>query len=212
MQNSRRERIRKRNDTDVGESVPKIRGAMAANRDDYRVSKLAQHKPTVLHSWLIRVDDRFFGSPVDIHPHDAILKAIRITAGEVDYCDRQIAQLTEDELFERPLKTKLAEGLDGSWQLVEETRDAEVLSRWVAFRQHSVERLARYAKMALDIGIEERQIQLAEREADMINGYFEAVLQDVELTPAQRRKLGPSMRKHLELIEGQETNTRREIA
>jgi hypothetical protein len=60
--------------------------------------------------------------------------------------------------------------------------------------------------MALDIGIEEAQLKLAEREADMVSDYLEAVISDLSLTPDQRRKLGPAMRRHLELIEGTATD------
>jgi hypothetical protein len=144
------------------------------------------------------------GTPTDIHPHDAILKVIRITNGEIDYCDKQIARLCEDELFERPLQIVRAVMPDGNAEYITEKRDAEVLSRWVLLRQAATDRLARYSKMALDIGIEEAQLTLAEREADMVSHYLEAVISDLSLTPEQRRQIGPAMRRHLELIEGTE--------
>jgi hypothetical protein len=172
---------------------------------DRVTAKEARRQPSVVKEWLTRVDGRFMGTPTDIHPHDAILKAIRITNGEIDYCDAQIARLCEDELFERPLTVILAEMPDGNKELITQKRDAEVLSRWVLLRQAATDRLARYSKMALDIGIEEAQLKLAEREADMVSDYLEAVISDLSLTPDQRRKLGPSMRKHLELIEGTAT-------
>lgn len=149
------------------------------------------------------MDGRFFGIATNIHPHEAIMKAISITHGEVLYCDAQIARLHEDELFERPLHTTIADMPDGSTTMITERRDAETVSRWVSFRQNAVDRLARYSKMALDIGIEEAQLHLAEREADMVTRYFDAVMNDINLSPDQRRLLGPAMHKHLELIEGE---------
>lgn len=175
---------------------------------DAKVGKLVHEHPEgngrrLLYDWISRVDDRFFGSPRDISPHEAILKAIAITHGEVLYCDAQIGRLSEDELFERPLQTTVADMPDGSTTLITERRDAETVSRWVTFRQSAIERLARYSKMALDIGIEERQLMLAEREADMMSTYFESVLRDLELSPQQRKALGPAMRKHFGIIEAQ---------
>lgn len=156
---------------------------------------------TRLRHWLERVDDRFMGTPLDVHPHEALLQCLRITAGEVRYCDQQIRRLEEDELFERPATETLAVMPSGRVVVAEEKRGFEVISRWVQWRSSALDRLARYSKMALDVGIEERQIQLAEREADLIGRYFEAVLGDLELTPAQQKALGPAMRRHLSLVE-----------
>jgi hypothetical protein len=182
-------------------AVTKRARESATEQWDRVTAKEARRHPSILHDWLTRVDGRFMGTPTDIHPHDAILKVIRITNGEIDYCDMQIAKLCEDELFERPLQVTLVELAEGS-TLVTEKRDHEVLSRWVLLRQAATDRLARYSKMALDIGIEEAQLKLAEREADMVSHYLEAVLTDLSLTPEQYKRLGPSMRRHLELIEG----------
>jgi hypothetical protein len=155
-----------------------------------------------LKSWLERVDDRFMGSPIDVHPHEALLHALRVTAGEVAYCDEQIRKLQEDELFERPAETYYAQMPSGAWQLIEEKRDAEVISRWVQLRDGSLDRMAKYSKMALDVGIEERTVQLAERQAELVTRFFESVLDELELTPEQYEKLGPAMRKNLVLTQG----------
>lgn len=139
--------------------------------------------PDHLRKWFERVDDRFMGSPLNIDPTDAILWAMRVTAGEVAYCDAQIARLEEDELFERPRKTMFAELPSGQWDIVEERRDAEVMNRWVQWRDHAMSRMAQYAKMALDVGIEERQIQIAEKHAQQIVTVITAVLTDLGLDP-----------------------------
>lgn len=163
---------------------------------DGRYAERAQQRDTVLRGWLERVEGRFFGTPTDIEPAEAIMLAIRITNGEIIYCDEQIARLSEDELFERPLKTMYAEMPSGEFEIVEEKRDAEVLSRWVSFRDNAVERLARYAKMALDVGIEERQIQLAEQQAQQLVAVITSILtdlghdlQDIHTREVVRRRL-----------------------
>jgi hypothetical protein len=176
------------------------------DRHDNAISRRAQRSnPTVLRDWLERVEGRFMGVPVDVSPEDALTMALRITAGEVKYCDQQIARLSEDELFERPLRVVTTELSDGE-VLVQETRDAEVISRWQQLRAAALDRMARYAKMALDVGIEERTVKMREGQAAMIARFFESVMGEIELTPEQQEILAPTMRRHLELIEGQATD------
>jgi hypothetical protein len=169
---------------------------------DRTITRRAQSNPVVLRTWLERVEGRFMGTPVDISPEDALTMALRITAGEVKYCDQQIARLTEDELFERPLRVVTTELFDGEVS-VQETRDAEVITRWQQLRAAAIDRMARYAKMALDVGIEERTAKLREDQAAMIARFFESVMGEIDLTPEQQKILAPTMRRHLELIEGQ---------
>jgi hypothetical protein len=136
--------------------------------------------PDTLRKWFDRVDDRFMGTPMEsIHPHEAILWAMRVSAGEVAYCDAQIARLEEDELFERPLKQTTIALPSGNIETVTEVRDVETMNRWVMWRDHSMKNMATYAKMALDVGIEERQIQLAEQQAQQLVAIISAVLTDL---------------------------------
>lgn len=131
------------------------------------------------------------GAPVDVHPHDAILWAMRVSAGEVVYCDQQIRRLEEDELFERPTKTQLVELPSGKVEEIHESREPEQFSRWVRWRDRAMKNMAMYAKMALDVGIEERQIQLAEKQAQQLVNVITAVLTDLghDLRDSQTREI-----------------------
>lgn len=129
------------------------------------------------------------GTALDVDPHDALLHCIRIAAGEVAYCDAQISRLEEDELFERPTKKQMARMPSGKLILVEERRDAEVISRWIQFRDNAVDRMARYSKMALDAGIDERRVAVAERVADVLTPLLQNLADDLMLTPQQRELL-----------------------
>lgn len=131
------------------------------------------------------------GAPVDVHPHDAILWAMRVSAGEVVYCDQQIRRLEEDELFERPTKTQLVELPSGKIEQIHESREPEQFSRWVRWRDRAMKNMAMYAKMALDVGIEERQIQLAEKQAQQLVNVITAVLTDLghDLRDSQTREI-----------------------
>jgi hypothetical protein len=169
---------------------------------DTDVANRAQTHPKVLARWFTRVEARFFGTPIDIHPYDALMKCIAITHGEVIYCDKQMRKLTEDELFERPLtrtETQLP-FLEGGKVMVTERRDMEQISRWHTLRTNAIDRLARYAKMAIDIGLEERELELAKSQAEVIRLFVDACVSDLNLTSEQRKQVAPIMRKHAGII------------
>lgn len=205
-QTHKRDNVISREDYDAGRRENRFarkrspRGRPPINVDS-QVAQYARSNPRVLQGWLERVEDRFMGSPVDITPEEALTQALRITAGEVRYCDEQIRRLSEDELFERPQKTMYAEMPSGGWEMVEERRDAETISRWQLLRRDAMDRMTRYAKMALDVGLEERNQRIRESQADVIAKFFEAVMGEIELTPDQQRMVGPALRRHLEIVE-----------
>ena len=143
-----------------------------------------------LKHWLERVDGKFMGTPYDIPPHDAILWALRTTAGEVIYCDEQIRRLSEEELFERPVKETQSTTEDGN-EIFTEVTEPEIISRWVQLRDTALDRVAKYSKMALDVGIEERQIALAENQAHQLVSVITHVLTDLghDLTDLHTREI-----------------------
>ena len=53
------------------------------------------------------------------------------------------------------------------------------MSRWLSWRDSALERLAKFSKMALDAGIEARQMALAEDQAQQILFVIKAVLTDL---------------------------------
>lgn len=166
-------------------------------KSDAYIARQARRRPRLLKQWLERVESRFLGTPVDVQPHDAILLALRIAAGEVKYCDAQVTRLSEDELFERPESLIWVESPDGESNLLTEKRNGEVISRWVSLRRDAVDRMARYAKMAIDVGIEEREVNMTLRDAHQVATFFECVMNDIGLSQSQRVKLGPAMRRHI---------------
>jgi hypothetical protein len=148
-----------------------------------------------------RVDDRFMGTPFDVEPHDAIVHAIRITAGEVRYCDEQIRKLSEDELFERPLETNISQLPSGKWVEIQEKRTAEVISRWVTLRDDALANLVKYSKCAIEVGIDERRVRVAERVADIITPLLTDLAIDLNLTDEQRSRLPMAIDKRMRLLE-----------
>jgi hypothetical protein len=141
------------------------------------------------------------GTPIDVDPHDAIIHAIRVTAGEVNYCDSQIRKLSEDELFERPLETNIAQLPSGKWIEVEEKRTAEVISRWVTLRDDALGNLVKYSKYAIEVGIDERRVRVAERVADVIAPLLTDLAVDLNLSDEQRKLLPMVIDRRLRSLE-----------
>lgn len=123
------------------------------------------------------------GAPVDINPLDALIWCIKLTAGEVEFCTQQMELLDKEE-----------------W--IEHTMIGKQLHMWAKERQKAVDRLAKYSKEAIALGIAERAVRLAEQYGSSIARYTKGLLEDLELTPEQRKKAPLIVRKHLMLLEG----------
>lgn len=146
------------------------------------------------------------GTPLDVSPHEALLHAIQLSAGEVAYCSEQIARLGGAELFEIP--TTVTYGYEDGIDRFEERQDPEIMNRWVSLRQLAVDRMAKYSKMALDAGIDERRVQLAERVASIMEPLLKSLAEDLQLTPSQREQLPAVLGARLRALEGTATDVR----
>lgn len=123
------------------------------------------------------------GAPKEINPLDALIWCIKLTAGEVEFCTQQMSLLKEDD-----------------W--MESTIIGKQLHLWAKERQRAVDRLAKFAKDALALGIADRAVRLAEQYGASIARYTKGLLDDLELTPEQVKKAPLIVRKHLALLEG----------
>lgn len=130
-------------------------------------------------------DAILMGAPKDINPLDALLWCIKITAGEVDFCSAQIATLKKDE-----------------W--TEKTIVGTQINMWAKERQKSMDRLARYSKDALALGLAERAVRLAEQYGNMIARYTNGIISDLTpfLSPLGISEAPKIIRKHLVLLDG----------
>lgn len=101
-----------------------------------------------------------FGLPVDIEPHVALLAEVHRSAGHVQWLGNKIAGFdTDDELTQSDMSGR-----------------SEKPAVWVEMYNAERAHLARVCKACIDAGIAERQVQLAEAQADAIIGVIEAVL------------------------------------
>lgn len=135
------------------------------------------------------------GPEVTIDPYDAILRCIWISAGEVQYCSDRIRELDPEDVLVR-----FREQQDGSEGGYVKTSSDVGLHAWVTARRAALDALARYSKMAIDVGVAERQVALAERVGVMIGTLVAAVLDELSLSTEQKLIAPEVVRRHLTQI------------
>lgn len=97
---------------------------------------------------------------LDIEPHEALLRCVRIAYGEVVFLNRKVEELQDDKLVVDHIRIRRHEGDASSF--VERTSHSD-LNIWIRARNEAVERLARYSKLAIDAGVDERRVRLEEQ-------------------------------------------------
>jgi hypothetical protein len=149
----------------------------------YRHGGLA---PQVRKATRIRESDRkaramveTYGLPIEISPEQAILAEVHRTAGHVAWLEQQVRELSPDELVYR-----------GS------TEEA-VPHAYLRLYQHERAHLAKVCADAIRIGIEARQVRLAEEQGAMVAKAMRAILADLHLTAAQKALVATVVPKHL---------------
>lgn len=150
---------------------------------------------------LARREAVVMGRPLDIDPHEAILECIRISAGEVQYASERIAELEEADAVgaivtthERPLKYE--KGEESATETVTEIFHGQPAAHiWIEVRHQAMDRLAKYSKTALDAGVDERRVRIAEAQAMMLAAAIRGILEDLGV--ADNPEAPAIMRKHL---------------
>jgi hypothetical protein len=111
--------------------------------------------------------------PIDIHPADALLELVKMCAGHVRWLNTQVAEMRSVSEF----------------NVVSKTQEIHSMVRLLGEYE---DRLARFAKLAIDTGIEERMVRVAERQGDMIAVMLVDLFDGLSLSPAQK-ELVPSL-------------------
>jgi hypothetical protein len=134
-----------------------------------------------------------------IAPEDALLWAVRLSAGAVTWLRAQVER--GDDWGAAPL------------QLRDEKKDKleRVKQNWFEVYGEERDRLARTAKMAVDAGIARRQVELAEAEANFVYTGLMTALRAIKATPAQIDAAGAALLQYLETAQAPMTEIRREI-
>lgn len=114
-----------------------------------------------------------FGEPIEVDPHTAVLNMVHFSAGHVQWLHDKIQALSE---------------VEGDMTLHQYTAMGIKASVWVEMYERERMMLLRASKGAVDMGVSERQVQLAEEQGRMIAMVLQKFIdsQDIGLTPEQR--------------------------
>lgn len=118
-------------------------------------------------------------TPIETDPVSAISGILNLSAGQLTYTTMKVADLREEDLF----------GESG-------------INVWVRWQERLMNQTAKFANIAAAMGIEERRVKIAEIQTTLMTRMIEAVVGELDLTPAQRKKVGPAIRKALPVIAG----------
>jgi hypothetical protein len=142
---------------------------------------------------------KFFGEPLDIGPHEALIQEIQRSASIVAFLEQHLADLDEQGV---PKSAILAQG----------TKLGVVPSVWMQLFIEERKHLAQVAVAAIKAGVAERKVKIAEQQAAMFAMAFMNFMHDQELalTPDQLMKAPQIARRHLMALNagpqtGQET-------
>jgi hypothetical protein len=142
---------------------------------------------------------KFFGEPLDISPHDALILEVQRSAGIVAFLERHLQDLSENG---EPTSAILAQG----------TKLGVVPSVWMQLFIEERKHLVSVSATAIKAGVAERKVKIAEQQAQLIALMLMNLIHDPELglTPEQLMKAPLVARTHLlrlnsEAMTGQET-------
>lgn len=141
---------------------------------------------------------RSFGDPAESgDPAETVLDEIRWAAGHVTWL-RQRVQETEPEAFVWGVESEVDKGA-GEFPGVDVTSSAKT-NAWVRLYGEERDRLLRMCKIAHDMGIAERHVQLAERVGGLMANLLRGVLGELNLSEEQREAASAAVPRHLRLI------------
>jgi len=138
-----------------------------------------------------------FGLPREIDPRDALLEEIYRTAGAVDWLHQQVQKLEAEKVtwgISEEVEKQASE-----FPGVDTTRKAAV-NVWVELWQKERRHLVDVCKAAVQAGLEERRVRLAEQQGAMLAGVIKNILGDLDLTPEQQGLVATVVPRHLRAV------------
>lgn len=114
-----------------------------------------------------------FGLPREVDPEVALLEEIHRTAGHVAWLGQKVASLDEGEV---------------------------VSTIWHEIYAQERGHLARVAKSAIDAGLAERRVRVAEEQGRLLAGAIQGILTDLQLSPLQQDMARIVVGRHLRAL------------
>jgi len=143
---------------------------------------------------------RTYGSPIDVEPHVALIEEVRRTAGHVAWLGEVVSDLLhEGDGYSESISddgTRTLRPQTGLKQM-DVAGKFEKPSVWVELYQEERRMLARVCKMALDAGVAERHVRVAEAQGELFASTIKAILGDLGLSKEQQTLAPALVRKHL---------------
>lgn len=112
---------------------------------------------------------KVYGTPRDIDPYDALLEEVQRSAGIVTWMDGKIAEMQDTDLIEL-------------------TKEGHKPAVWVDIHRMERAHLARCCKMAIDAGIAERTVRLAEDQGRLLAAAVQEIVASLPLSASARQK------------------------
>lgn len=122
-----------------------------------------------------------YGLPIDVSPTQALLDEVQWTAGHVAWLRDRIQELEQSELTWGRTEYREGAGEKGSeWKTVERAGPNVLLDLYERERKH----LVAVTTAALSAGIEERRVQLAEHQGQIVAQVLKLSLTDLGHDPS----------------------------
>jgi hypothetical protein len=147
-----------------------------------------------------------YGLPKDIDPTTALLEEVQRTAGHVEWLAAKVRSLSEDELvwgvveettnWERNPDSDSA-GLQSADQVVKRRPETNA---WLREYQKERAHLARVCRDAVAAGVSERIVNVFRQVGQTYIQLIDRVMEQVELTDAQRVRLPSIMTQELKAL------------
>lgn len=146
-----------------------------------------------------RRDVETFGLPVEVDPAEALLEEVQRTAGHVAWLSEQVRGIDPDDLIWGRTKTRQGRGAEGP---IDVTDEAAAVNVWLQLYQQERKHLVAVCTAALNAGVEERRVRLAEQQGATLAGVIRAVLADLHLTAEQESRVAEVVPRHLRAVAG----------
>lgn len=138
-----------------------------------------------------------YGLPIDVSPTEALLDEVKWTAGHVTWLRMKVQEFTEEALTwgKRSVVDKVGGEFPGT-DTTEAAGPPILLDLYQRERAH----LVSVCKAALQAGVEERRVRLAESQGAMLADVIRRILGDLDLTAEQTAKVSEVVPRHLRAV------------
>jgi hypothetical protein len=143
------------------------------------------------------------GTPREVDPGVALLEEIHRTAGHVAWLAQKVAELEDSEMVWSKVMTakESVSGGPGGGYTMRRRENRQTINAWYEIYMREREHLTRASAKALQVGIEQRKVHLAERGVDALETALSSALLELGLDPQSahvRATIGAHLRLALE--------------